>query len=98
MPDADCGKCLGGGQCALGHCRKEISCAPPPTPGGPCTEFRACCMRQGPLVESCLDYAGLLEELSGDRSCLGALYDWDVNTNFTYRSPCYPDGGAPREV
>jgi hypothetical protein len=52
-------------------------------------------MRQGPATEACLEYEQLLEQLSGDPSCLGALTDWDVNTNFTYRSPCYPDGGVP---
>ena len=93
--DAACNQCLDGAQCLAGHCRKELSCAPPPTPGGPCTEFRACCMRQGPLVDSCLEYAQLLEDLSGDMSCLGALNDLDVNTNFNYRSPCYQEGFEP---
>lgn len=93
QPEAECGSCLGSStQCMLGFCAQELSCAPPPTPGGPCTELRNCCMRQGPLVESCNRYADLMEELSGDPSCRGALSDWDVNTHFTYRSPCYPDG------
>jgi hypothetical protein len=95
IPNDACNKCLDGAQCTLGHCRKQISCAPLPTPGGPCTEFRACCMRQGPLVAACLEYATQLEQIAGDSSCLGALEDWDVNTNFTYRSPCYRDGGVP---
>jgi hypothetical protein len=97
VQDPACNACLDGAQCTLGYCRKELSCAPPPTPNGPCTELRACCMRQGPLLSSCLEYASQLEDLSGDMSCRGALSDWDVNTNFTYRSPCYPDGGAPSE-
>lgn len=97
VADDACNKCVDGAQCTFGHCRKQISCAPPPTPNGPCTEFRACCMRQGPLVGSCLEYATQLEEIAGDTSCLGALEDWDVNTNFTYRSPCYRDGGVPSE-
>lgn len=97
VPEAACNKCLDGVQCAYGHCRKEFSCAPPPTPNGPCSEFRACCMRQGPLMDSCLLYANQLEELSGDPSCLGAIHDWDVNFNFVYRSPCDPELGIPSE-
>jgi hypothetical protein len=89
-----CESCLSlSSPCALAFCASELGCNPPPTPGGPCTQFRACCMRQGPVTEGCLQYAELLERLSGDPSCLGALWDWDVNTNFTYRSPCYPDAG-----
>ena len=98
QPNAACQSCLALiTQCTLGFCQDDLACSPPPTPGGPCTEFRECCMRQGPLVESCLTYAALLEHLSGDPSCLGALSDWDVNTHFTYRSPCYPDGGMPMQ-
>jgi hypothetical protein len=96
QPQGECAMCLGTGTlCMFGFCQSEIACAPAPTPGGPCTELRECCARQGPLTESCNYYAGLMERLSGDTSCRGALYDWDVNTHFTYRSPCYPDAGAP---
>jgi hypothetical protein len=52
-------------------------------------------MRQGPLVDSCLTYAAMLEHLSGDASCRGALDDWDFNAHFAYRSPCYTDAGMP---
>jgi len=96
-PNEACRLCLGSSQCMLGFCGDEISCAPPPTPGGPCTELRECCMRQGPLVESCLAYAELLERLSGDPSCVGALSDLDFNSALAFRSPCYPDGGVPME-
>jgi hypothetical protein len=92
-----CSKCLEGGQCALGHCRKQVTCPAPVTPDGPCSELRACCMRQGPLTNSCLNFVTSIEELSGDPTCIGTLVDWDFNTNFAYRSPCYPDGGAPSE-
>lgn len=90
-----CEACLTlGPGCIAGFCLNEFSCAPPPTPGGPCTQFRACCMRQGPVTEGCLLLAEVTERLSGDGSCLGALWDFDTNTNFTYRSPCYPDAGV----
>ena len=69
---------------------------PAPMPGGPCTTLRECCARQGPLVDSCNAYADLLIHLGGELSCNGALYDWDVNTHITYRSPCTPqDAGVP---
>ena len=91
QPSPGCASCLGTStQCMLGFCQDELACAPAPTPGGPCTALRACCARQGALVESCNHYADLVERLSGDASCLGALSDWDVNTHYTYRSPCYP--------
>jgi hypothetical protein len=97
-PAGACATCLQqAAPCGVSFCRQELKCTPPPTPGGPCTQLRACCMRQGPVVEGCLSYAQLLEDLSGDPSCLGGLWDRDINTNFTYRSPCYPDGGAPME-
>jgi hypothetical protein len=83
-------------RCASGFCEEVIRCAPPPTPGGPCTELRACCMRQGPLIESCLEYTRVIERWSGDTSCFGTLHDWDFNTNFAYRSPC-TDAGTPTE-
>jgi hypothetical protein len=90
--------CLGSpNRCLVGFCQDQIACAPPPTPGGPCTELRECCMRQGPLVEGCLSYVDLLERLSGDPSCIGALSDRDFNGAIAFRSPCYPDGGAPME-
>jgi hypothetical protein len=93
-----CANCLQqAAPCMLNFCRHEFACSPPPTPGGPCTQLRECCMRQGPVVEGCMGYAQILEDLSGDPSCLGGLWDRDVNTNFTYRSPCYPDGGAPMD-
>lgn len=88
-----CDRCLDH-TCAFGFCRKQLSCAAP-TPNGPCSELRACCMRQGPLVSACHEYSALLEDTSGDVSCLGTLNDWDFNTNFAYRSPCYQPGFAP---
>jgi hypothetical protein len=94
VPDATCHRCLDG-QCGFGFCRKQLSCAQP-TPNGPCTELRACCMRQGPLAGACLESVSLVEDTSGDRSCLGTLNDWDFNTNFAYRSPCYQEGFAPQ--
>ena len=96
QPSAECSACLGVSTgCMLGFCKSTLACAPPPTPGGPCTTLRACCARQGPLAESCNHYADLMEQLSGDSSCLGALDDWDVNAHFNYRSPCYTNGPPP---
>jgi hypothetical protein len=97
-PSPVCGSCLATtNQCTIGFCIEELACSPPPTPGGPCTELRKCCERQGPLVESCMAYAEIVERLSGDSSCVGALWDWDFNTNYVYRSPCTPDGGVPMQ-
>jgi len=91
-PADECASCLSAStQCMLGYCKHELSCAPPPTPGGPCTELRNCCARQGPLVDSCNHYAELMEQQSGDASCLEALHDAHVHASFTYRSPCTPD-------
>jgi hypothetical protein len=93
QPTTECSACVGvSTSCMLGFCKLSLACAPPPTPGGPCTSLRACCARQGPLTESCNRYADLMEQLSGDPSCLGALDDWDVNAHFNYRSPCYTNG------
>ncbi|HEY2734003.1 MAG TPA: hypothetical protein VGI70_08460 [Polyangiales bacterium] len=98
QPDDACRSCLPSvSQCMLGFCQADISCAPPPTAGGPCTELRECCMRQGPLVEGCLSLVQEFENLSGDPSCIGALSDVDFNGAFAFRSPCYPDGGAPMQ-
>jgi len=92
-----CSTCLDGFRCALGFCAEHIACAAPRIPNGHCEQLEACCRRQGPLVEGCLQQAHQLELLGGDPTCLGILYDWDFNTNVTYRSPCYPDGGAAIE-
>jgi hypothetical protein len=91
-----CAECVAlATQCTLGFCADELACAPPPTPGGPCTALRECCMRQGPVADTCLAYTNMIEGLSGDPTCLGTLNDWDFNAHLAYRSPCYTDGGAP---
>ena len=95
QPETDCRACLGPQQCALGFCAKHLACAPPVTPEGPCTELRECCVHQGPLAETCAKFVTSIEGLGGDATCLGTLFDWDFNTNFAYRHPCYPDGGVP---
>lgn len=95
-PD-ECQACLGSASCSLAFCSKVVLCTSAPTPGGPCTELRECCKRQGPLVEACMSFVDVVEALSGDPSCIGTLNDWDFNTNVAYRSPCYPDGGVPSE-
>jgi len=95
QPSDDCALCLRTVMpCALGFCEEELDCAPPATPGGPCTELKACCERQGPLVDACKKQVQQLERLGGDPTCLGTQFDWDFNSNFAYRSPCYPDAGT----
>jgi hypothetical protein len=96
QPSQACTRCVSDATgCTLGFCADQLSCAPPPTPGGPCTTLRQCCMRQGPVTDTCLALADQAERLSGDPSCRGALNDWDFNSHVAYRSPCYTDAGAP---
>jgi len=76
--DEACATCQGNVQsCVFNFCTDEIACAAPPTPDGPCSQLAACCALQGDMAQSCLDTVRLLEKLSGDPSCFGAMRDWD---------------------
>jgi hypothetical protein len=72
--------------CVLGFCADEIACASPVAPDGPCSQLEACCAMQGDAAEMCLNTVHLLETLSGDPSCYGAMMDWDANAH--YAVPC----------
>ena len=96
-PSEACAICLADAtSCTVGFCGDHLkACAPPSTPDGPCAELRMCCTRQGPLEDACFQFATMIEGFGGDPSCLGTLNDWDFNTNFAYRSPCYQMGFEP---
>jgi hypothetical protein len=72
--------------CVLGFCSNKVACAAPVAPDGPCSQLEACCAMQGDAAAMCLDTVHLLETLSGDPSCYGAMMDWDVNAH--YAVPC----------
>ena len=74
------------GYCSFSYCLAEVSCAPPPTPDGPCAQLAACCQMQGDQAASCLDLVRLIERVSGDPSCRGAMMDWDVTAHL--KVPC----------
>jgi hypothetical protein len=85
--DKPCADCMGKLQtCVLGFCIDQFACAAPPTPGGPCSKLEACCGMQGDSAASCLDTVHLVERISGDPSCLGAMSDWDVTSHLPV--PC----------
>lgn len=63
--------------CMFGFCADQLACAAPATPGGPCSQLAACCGLQGEMAASCLETVRLIEKLSGDPSCFGAMHDWD---------------------
>jgi hypothetical protein len=67
-------------QCMFGFCGDTVACAPPFTPGGPCTDLETCCSRQGNRENECLAGAHQLEMIGGDVSCNGALHDTVVLT------------------
>jgi len=95
QPSDECTACVGDFRCVMGFCESFIGCATI-TPGGPCTELEACCLRQGPQTEACLVQARQLQVLGGDATCLGLLNDFDFNTSVTHRSQCYQEGfGEP---
>lgn len=82
-----CSDCLGNlRSCAVGFCLDQLSCAAPPTPGGPCSKLEACCAMQGDRAQSCLDSVHLLERISGDPSCNGVMHDWDTTAHLLV--PC----------
>lgn len=64
--------------CVFSFCTQEIACAPPVAPDGPCSKLEACCAMQGDRASSCLETVHVLERLSGDASCVGAMHDWDT--------------------
>jgi hypothetical protein len=76
--DDACAQCQGDvTQCVFMFCTDEIACAAPVTPDGPCSKLKACCDLQGDKADSCLEAVKVLEQLSGDPSCNGAMHDWD---------------------
>jgi hypothetical protein len=80
IPDADCGRCVGSmPACVFGYCFEQLACAPPPTPNGPCSTLRECCAIQGEFTQPCLGFVEQFERLSGDRTCIGTIHDWDWN-------------------
>jgi hypothetical protein len=87
LPDNPCSDCQNKvWQCTLGFCLSEIACASPVTPDGPCAQLEACCAMQGDGAASCLETVHLLEKLSGDPSCFGAMHDWDTTSHLSV--PC----------
>ena len=87
-PSSDaCTDCQGEvGSCSFSFCLDVVSCAPPPTPDGPCAQLAACCQMQGDQAQGCLEFVQLLERLSGDVSCRGAMMDWDTTAHLPV--PC----------
>jgi hypothetical protein len=92
-PDPSCESCLNPmSQCMFGFCEDTFQCAPPPTPGGPCTELEACCATQRDgRAPGCLAFVQGIEKLSGDPGCLGTMHDWDFLTNGVNDPPCIFD-------
>jgi hypothetical protein len=85
--DLPCGACMNEiTSCALGFCTDRFACAAPIAPDGPCARLEACCGMQGDSAASCLDTVHLLEKLSGDPSCKGAMLDWDTTAHLPV--PC----------
>ena len=72
--------------CSFGFCVNALACAAPVMPGGPCSQLEACCAQQGDQATQCLESVHLLEKISGDPSCLGAMHDWDATAH--YPVPC----------
>jgi hypothetical protein len=68
------------------RCTDTLACGPPATPGGPCAKVEACCAKQGDFKAPCLQVLHKLEVLGGDKSCTGAMMDWDFNTHIAV--PC----------
>jgi hypothetical protein len=83
-----CSTCIGEvSQCVLGFCADQIGCASPVMTNGPCSKLEACCNQQGDAdSQPCLDTVHLLEKLSGDPSCYGAMHDWDTTAHL--KVPC----------
>jgi hypothetical protein len=95
---ADCFACISRvAQCSFSLCAELLACAPPTTPGGPCTELEQCCMRQGPRVQYSLELAHQAESLSGDSTCAGLLRDADFTTSVAYDPQCNSDADAGTE-
>lgn len=91
FPDGgECGKCMGDVLlCAVnGFCAEQLHCAKP-TPGGPCSELEACCMRQGERAQVCLKLARqLAAQGGGDNACISFAQDEDFLTNLIYDPVC----------
>jgi hypothetical protein len=84
-----CVECRGASfNCTSDLCAEITSCVTPPTPGGPCTKLHACCDTQRSRVKECHATVGVIEKLSGDPSCMGAMMDWDYLTNGPNDPPC----------
>jgi hypothetical protein len=86
--DEACATCQGNiTQCTFGFCSDVVACASPVSPDGPCAKLEACCAMQGDdSAQSCLDTVHLIEKLSGDPSCYGAMHDWDTTAHL--KVPC----------
>jgi hypothetical protein len=79
VPEDDCGQCSSDVyQCTIGFCFDQFACAAPVSPDGPCSQLEACCAQQGDQAGECLELVQLIEKISGDPSCFGALRDWDT--------------------
>jgi hypothetical protein len=74
--------------CTTNLCPEVAVCVSPPTPNGPCTKLHTCCDTQRSRVKECHDTVTLIEKLSGDLSCMGAMMDWDYLTNGPNDPPC----------
>lgn len=83
----ECARCTGEVfSCAFGFCPEVLTCAAPVTPGGPCSKLEACCALQGDKSVDCFETVRLIERVSGDPSCYGAMHDWDLNSHLPV--PC----------
>jgi hypothetical protein len=60
--------------CTLGYCAEDLSCVPPLTPDGPCSELVACCALQGEYANRCLSVFQPLS-IGGDSGCFGVIND-----------------------
>lgn len=79
--------------CALAFCPTAITCAPPITPDGPCSQLEACCALQGEQAPNCLNAVQSTAKLGGDPSCFGATMDWDIVSHL--HVPCAFADGQP---
>jgi hypothetical protein len=93
---AECTECTSNLlRCSLNYCFDVVACAAPSTPNGPCVKLEACCATQGDRAEVCVDLVKRLEQLSGDPSCYGAMFDEDFKHNLLIKSPECDFGSVP---